>query len=89
MRNRHFFVVLIAATLVCSFGIAAGPDALVSGPQAGSKLPDVFQPLPLPGAKHLEWKELIAEDGRFKSAAQLKALFHERGIKPEQTAVTC
>jgi hypothetical protein len=47
MRNRHFFVVLIAATLVCSFGIAAGADALVSGPQAGSKLPDVFQPLPL------------------------------------------
>jgi 3-mercaptopyruvate sulfurtransferase SseA/precorrin-6B methylase 2 len=43
----------------------------------------------IPGAKHLEWKELVAEDGRFKSAAQLKVLFHERDIKPGQTAVTC
>ncbi len=47
MRTRHAFVVLIAATLVCNFGIATGADALVSGPQAGSKLPGVFQPLPL------------------------------------------
>jgi thiosulfate/3-mercaptopyruvate sulfurtransferase len=43
----------------------------------------------IPGAKHLEWKKLVAEDGRFKSAALLKVLFQERGIKPEQTAVTC
>lgn len=43
----------------------------------------------LPGAKHLEWKELLADDGRFKSPEQLRALFHQRGIRPEQTAVTC
>jgi 3-mercaptopyruvate sulfurtransferase SseA/precorrin-6B methylase 2 len=43
----------------------------------------------IPGSKHLEWKELLAEDGRFKSPEQLRALFQERGIKPEQTAVTC
>jgi thiosulfate/3-mercaptopyruvate sulfurtransferase len=43
----------------------------------------------IPGAKHLEWKELIARDGRFKSAAELKALFRQRGIDPGQTAVTC
>lgn len=43
----------------------------------------------IPGARHLEWKELLAEDGRFKSPEQLRALFRERGILPEQTAVTC
>jgi thiosulfate/3-mercaptopyruvate sulfurtransferase len=41
------------------------------------------------GAKHLEWKELVAEDGRFKSPDQLRALFSERGIQPDRTAVTC
>lgn len=43
----------------------------------------------IPGAKHLEWKELVAEDGRFKSPEQLKGLFKQRGILPDQTAVTC
>ena len=41
------------------------------------------------GAKHLEWKELLAEDGRFKSPEQLRQLFRQRGITPDQTAVTC
>jgi thiosulfate/3-mercaptopyruvate sulfurtransferase len=43
----------------------------------------------IPGAKHLEWKELLAADGRFKSPEQLRDLFRQRGISPEQTAVTC
>jgi thiosulfate/3-mercaptopyruvate sulfurtransferase len=43
----------------------------------------------IPGAKHLEWKELLADDGRFKSPEQLRELFRKRGIYPEQTAVTC
>ncbi len=43
----------------------------------------------IPGAKHLEWKELLAEDGRFKSPEQSRALFRQRGILPDQTAVTC
>jgi thiosulfate/3-mercaptopyruvate sulfurtransferase len=42
----------------------------------------------IPGARHLEWKELVTKDGRFKSPEQLRALFHQRGIQPEQTAVT-
>jgi thiosulfate/3-mercaptopyruvate sulfurtransferase len=41
------------------------------------------------GAKHLEWKELLAGDGRFKSPDQLRELFRKRGIEPDQTAVTC
>jgi thiosulfate/3-mercaptopyruvate sulfurtransferase len=43
----------------------------------------------IPGAKHLEWKDVLAEDGRFKSPEQLQELFRQRGITPDQTAVTC
>jgi thiosulfate/3-mercaptopyruvate sulfurtransferase len=43
----------------------------------------------IPGAKHLEWKELLAEDGRFKSPEVLRELFRRRGIDPDRTAVTC
>jgi thiosulfate/3-mercaptopyruvate sulfurtransferase len=43
----------------------------------------------IPGAKLLEWKELLADDGRFKTPEQLRELFRKRGITPEQTAVTC
>jgi thiosulfate/3-mercaptopyruvate sulfurtransferase len=43
----------------------------------------------IPGAKHLEWKELLTDDGRFKSPEQLRELFRQRGIAPDQTAVTC
>lgn len=42
----------------------------------------------IPGAAHLEWKELLDEDGRFKSKDELKKLFEARGITPEKTAVT-
>jgi thiosulfate/3-mercaptopyruvate sulfurtransferase len=41
----------------------------------------------VPGAKHLEWKELVAADGRFKSPEQLRELFRGRGILPDGTAV--
>jgi thiosulfate/3-mercaptopyruvate sulfurtransferase len=41
----------------------------------------------IPGSTHLEWKELVAEDGRFKSKTQLQQLFRDRGIVPSETAV--
>lgn len=41
----------------------------------------------IPGAKHLEWKELVAEDGRFKTPEQLRELFRQRDIQPDQAAV--
>ncbi|MEM7233088.1 MAG: rhodanese-like domain-containing protein [Planctomycetota bacterium] len=41
----------------------------------------------LPGATHLEWKELLAADGRFKTQTELRDLFGERGILPAHTAV--
>jgi thiosulfate/3-mercaptopyruvate sulfurtransferase len=43
----------------------------------------------IPNAKHLAWKELLAEDGRFKSREKLRELFRQRGIPADQTAVTC
>jgi thiosulfate/3-mercaptopyruvate sulfurtransferase len=43
----------------------------------------------IPGATLLEWKELLADDGRFKSPEQLRTLFRQRGIHPDQTTVTC
>jgi hypothetical protein len=51
MRTRQAFAALIAATLACSFGIAAGADHLVSGPQAGSKLPGGFSPVNVTNAE--------------------------------------
>ncbi|HUS40421.1 MAG TPA: rhodanese-like domain-containing protein, partial [Pirellulales bacterium] len=41
----------------------------------------------IPGAAHLEWKELVAKDGRFKTTTQLQQLFRSRGIMPDETAV--
>lgn len=41
----------------------------------------------IPGAAHLEWKELLADDGRFKTPAELRDLFRKRGILPDATAI--
>jgi thiosulfate/3-mercaptopyruvate sulfurtransferase len=42
----------------------------------------------IPGAKHLEWTQLLAESGRFKSPDELRALFGRCGLSPDDTAVT-
>ena len=41
----------------------------------------------IPDSVHLEWTHLLAEDGRFKTPAQLKELFAKNGIAPTDTAV--
>lgn len=41
----------------------------------------------IPGATHLEWKELLAKDGRFKSVEELKELFRKRGVAPDDPVV--
>jgi thiosulfate/3-mercaptopyruvate sulfurtransferase len=41
----------------------------------------------IPGSTHLEWTELVAEDGRFKTRKQLRQLFRDRGIMPDDAAV--
>ena len=42
----------------------------------------------IPGAIHLEWKELLQEDGRFKTVKELHTLFKQHGIEPDHTACT-
>ena len=51
MKTRHAFLALIAATLLCSFGVTTGADTLVSGPQVGSKLPGGFSPVNVTNAE--------------------------------------
>ena len=41
----------------------------------------------IPKSVHLEWTQLLAEDGRFKTPAKLKELFAKSGIAPTETAV--
>ena len=41
----------------------------------------------IPGSAHLEWNQLVTEDGRFKSKSQLQELFRQQGILPNETAV--
>ncbi len=41
----------------------------------------------IPGATRLEWKELMAKDGRYRPVAELKKLFRERGLDPKKTLV--
>lgn len=43
----------------------------------------------IPGAKHLEWTELLdPKTKRFKAPAELRVLFQKHGIDPEKPAVT-
>jgi thiosulfate/3-mercaptopyruvate sulfurtransferase len=42
----------------------------------------------IPGAKHLEWSDLLAKDGRFKSADELRKLFKEHDVSLKGPAVT-
>jgi thiosulfate/3-mercaptopyruvate sulfurtransferase len=41
----------------------------------------------IPGAKLLEWTELLVPDGRFKTPDELRELFRKRGLLPDNTAV--
>jgi thiosulfate/3-mercaptopyruvate sulfurtransferase len=36
----------------------------------------------IPGAVHIEWKDFMTDDGRFRTAEEIQALLHERGIEP-------
>ena len=51
MRNRRACVTLIATALFYVFGIATAAEPLVSGPQAGSKLPGGFSPVNVTNAE--------------------------------------
>jgi thiosulfate/3-mercaptopyruvate sulfurtransferase len=42
----------------------------------------------IPGAIHLEWKNNLAPDGRFKSADHLRAMYENAGITPDREVIT-
>jgi thiosulfate/3-mercaptopyruvate sulfurtransferase len=42
----------------------------------------------IPGAVHLEWKQNLAPDGRFKPAAELRAMYEALGVTPDREVVT-
>ncbi len=41
----------------------------------------------IPGAKSIPWGKAVAEDGTFKSAAELKELYQSQGIAPDKDIV--
>jgi thiosulfate/3-mercaptopyruvate sulfurtransferase len=41
----------------------------------------------IPGAVHLEWTQLVGEDGRFKAPDQIRKLCTDRGVPAEKTAI--
>ena len=42
----------------------------------------------IPGAVHLEWKQNLAADGRFKSRDELRAMYAQIGVTPDREVVT-
>ena len=41
----------------------------------------------IPGARNISWADTVGEDGRFKSAAELRELYAEHGIDGSETTV--
>jgi len=41
----------------------------------------------IPGAKNIPWAKAVHEDGTFKSADELKALYEQHGITPDQDVI--
>jgi thiosulfate/3-mercaptopyruvate sulfurtransferase len=41
----------------------------------------------IPGAVHLEWKNNLADDGRFKPAGELRAGFERLGVTPDREVI--
>jgi len=42
----------------------------------------------IPGAKNIPWGQAVREDGTFKSAEELKALYEGKGITPDKEIIT-
>ncbi len=42
----------------------------------------------IPGAVHLEWTKNLQPDGRFKPAAELRAMYEAQGVTPDKQVMT-
>jgi thiosulfate/3-mercaptopyruvate sulfurtransferase len=42
----------------------------------------------IPGAANIPWASTVADDGSFKAASELRTLYGEHGVQPEQEVIT-
>ena len=42
----------------------------------------------IPGAVHIEWTLNLGEDGTFKSASELRAIYESAGVTPDKTVIS-
>ncbi len=42
----------------------------------------------IPGAVHIEWSDNLAADGKFKSDAELRSMYHKAGITPDKEVIS-
>jgi thiosulfate/3-mercaptopyruvate sulfurtransferase len=42
----------------------------------------------IPGAVHVEWTRNLGDDGAFKPAAELRAMYEQAGVTPDKEVVT-
>jgi thiosulfate/3-mercaptopyruvate sulfurtransferase len=42
----------------------------------------------IPGAVHIEWTNNVGKDGRFKPAAELRAMYESAGVTPDKEVIT-
>ena len=42
----------------------------------------------IPGAVHLEWKQNLTRDGRYKSPDELRKMYEARGVTPDREVIT-
>ena len=43
----------------------------------------------IPGARNIPWATAVAEDGAFRPASELRAIYGAQGITPEKTTIAC
>ncbi len=54
------------------------------------ELPEARTAGHIPGTVHVQWSEVIDDEGRFKESSELEQLFRERGVTPDvETIVYC
>ena len=59
-------------------GEKLGPEGLDEGAQRGGHIP---------GAHNIGWGEAVNEDGTFKTADELRAIYEERGVTPDKETI--
>jgi thiosulfate/3-mercaptopyruvate sulfurtransferase len=78
------------AAAFASKGVEGSPvilDARTDGEYCGTTIRSARGGA-IPGATHIEWLRNLAEDGSFKPAAELKAMYEAAGVTPDREVVS-